>query len=80
MDNRIFIKYNKIFNDKISTNELEENYQLIDNESILSRVYKKLNTLIDNDLLGILLMFNIAIKDEDYKLAQQWKDYILLNY
>lgn len=80
MTEELFIKYNNIFNKFITQDELDEDYRLIDNESILSRVHKKLGSKIDNDLLGIILMFNVAIKDENYKLAQEWKDYILTNY
>ena len=75
-----FQKYNDIFNKKISKNELDDDYCLIDNESIISRVHKKIDGQIDDKLLSIILIFNISIKDENYVDAQYWKNYILNNF
>ena len=36
-----FNEYNKLFKSIITENDLSETYTLIDNESILSRIYKK---------------------------------------
>lgn len=76
-----FIKINDIFNQYIRLVELDDDYNLIDNESVISRVYKKLNDKIDSGVLGLFLVFNVHIKDEKYEDAQKIKDYILFyNY
>ena len=73
-----FLEINKIFNNIITQNDLEDNWYLVDNQSILSRIYKKIDGKIENKLLGLILLFNAHINKEEYILAQKVKDYCLI--
>ena len=75
-----FNDVNKLFKSLVDNTDLENTKSLIDNESILSRVYKKVDNKIESDILGCLLIFNKHIVDEQYESAEKMKQYIMNNY
>ena len=72
-----FQELNNLFNELVNENDLYESISVIDVESILSRVYKKCNGRIDNNILGCLLILNKHIQDEQYESAGKMKRYII---
>ena len=41
---------------------------------------KKIDGVIDNDILGMLIVFNKHIQNEQYESAEKIKQYIIKNY
>ena len=64
----------------MNENDLIETTSVIDSESILSRVYKKCDGRIDDGVLGMLIVFNKHIQDEQYESADKMKTYIINFY
>jgi len=75
-----FQELNNLFNRLIDKNDLIETTSVIDSESILSRVYKKCDGRIDDGVLGMLIVFNKHIQDEQYESADNMKTYIINFY
>jgi hypothetical protein len=75
-----FQELNNLFNRLIDKNDLIETTSVIDSESILSRVYKKCDCRIDDGVLGMLIVFNKHIQDEQYESADKMKTYIINFY
>ena len=80
MTNEKFQELNNLFNKLIEKNDLLESKSVIDGESILSRVYKKCNSEIEPNILGLLIVFNKHIVDEQYEAAEKFKQFILNFY
>ncbi len=72
-----FDQLNNKFNSIISHSDLESTKVLIDGESILSRVSKKINNVIPSRQVALLMLFNIHIYNEQYESAQSIKDMIM---
>jgi hypothetical protein len=77
MENERFQELNNLFNTLIDQNDISDETSVIDGESILSRVYKKCAGRIDDSVLGLLIVFNKHIQDEQYEAADKLKKYIL---
>jgi len=71
-----FNDINQLFNTLTTDLDLEETMTVVDAESILSRIYKKVDNEIDSGILGCLLLFNKHIRNEQYDSAQKMKEYI----
>lgn len=80
MTNEKFQELNNLFNKLIEKNDLLESKSVIDGESILSRVNKKCNSEIEPNILGLLIVFNKHIVDEQYEAAEKFKQFILNFY
>lgn len=80
MTDKKFNEYNKIFRNLISEDDLTESKTLLYHESILSRVYKKNDNIINNDILTMLIVYNKHIQNEQYESAEKIKQIILKNY
>ena len=66
-----------LFDELIDNSYLEYNMSVIDGESILSRVYKKINGRIENKILSYLLVYKIHILNEEYESAKEVKHLII---
>ena len=65
---------NNKFNSIISHNDLEF---MVDGESILNTVFKKINNVIPQHQSALLILFNKHVYDEQYESAQLVKDMIM---
>ena len=72
-----FKEYNNIFKSIIGDNDLLDEMTVIDGDSIISRIYKKINGKIDNEILAYLLLYNKHIEKEQYEVASNLKQDIL---
>jgi hypothetical protein len=80
MTEQEFIKVNTLFNTIIKPKDLNDDFNIIDHNNILNRIYEKINGQIKDDLLGIIIIFNKHIIEEQYNSVQIMKEYILKNY
>lgn len=72
-----FDNYNKIFNQLITPLDLNESMNIIDEKTILSRVFQKINEEIKDELLISLINYNVYIIKKEYERAQNVKEYII---
>jgi hypothetical protein len=75
-----FDEINNHFNSLIGENGLLDVMNVIDGESIISRVYKKCNGKIDTNVLAVIMLYNKHIVDEQYEAADKLKTLILNSY
>ena len=80
MTEQKFDEINKHFNSLMSENDLLDVMNVIDGESIISRVYKKCNGKIDTNVLSVIMLYNKHIVDEHYEAADKLKSHILNFY
>ena len=80
MTKQKFDEINKHFNSLMSENDLLDVMNVIDGESIISRVYKKCNGKIDTNVLSVIMLYNKHIVDEQYEAADKLKSHILNFY
>ena len=80
MTKQKFDEINKHFNSLMSENDLLDVMNVIDGESIISRVYKKCNGIIDTNVLAVIMLYNKHIVDEQYEAADKLKTLILNSY
>ena len=77
MTEQKFYEINDHFNQLMGENDLLDVMNVIDGESIISRVYKKCNGKIDTNVLAVIMLYNKHIVDEQYEAADKLKKYIL---
>jgi hypothetical protein len=72
-----FNNINEIFNEYVKDHHLSETIGVIDEKSILDRVYEKVGDKINNNYLPYFLLLNIHMLNEQYESAQDMKNFIL---
>ena len=80
MTEQKFDEINDHFNQLMGENDLLDVMNVIDGESIISRVYKKCNGKIDTNVLAVIMLYNKHIVDEQYEAADKLKSHILNFY
>ena len=75
-----FISVNSHFNSIVEEKDLDFSLGVIDNQSILSRIHKKIDGAISSNIIGLLALFNIQLLEEKYESAIEIKEHIKKNY
>lgn len=76
MNIKEFEIYQEIFLENISKNDLLSDMHVVDSESVLSRVYKKLNGLVPNKEMSYLIVYNTHLINNEMESAFKFKKQI----